>query len=162
MQTKEVNGERYLSAMGTIRDIHEPGSMKLFAGNEGVDAAQSVKEYAVSKGFDRVVRVALGTFIKNADYELLEDGSLRMIVQMEYNYNFKENHPKFMVRAWIPLQVIAFDEEGFRENIRQTVQATKGCRVEYIIRDILTINGNVHKVKRAVEIIREETENSYR
>ena len=56
----------------------------------------------------------------------------------------------------------AFDEEAFRENIRQTVQATKGCRVEYIIRDILTINGNVHKVKRAVEIIREETENSYR
>ena len=112
MQTKEVNGERYLSAMGTIRDIHEPGSMKLFAGNEDVDAAQSVKEYADSKGFDRVVRVALGMFIENADYELLEDGSLRMIVQMEYNYNFKENHPKFMVRAWIPLQVITFDEEG--------------------------------------------------
>ena len=112
MQTKEVNGERYLSAMGTIRDIHEPGSMKLFAGNEGVDAAQSVKEYADSKGFDRVVRVALGTFIKNADYELLEDGSLRMIVQMEYNYNFKENHPLFMVKAWIPLQVITFDEDG--------------------------------------------------
>lgn len=112
MQTKEVNGERYLSAMGTIRDIHETGSMKLFVGNNDVDAEMSVKEYADSKGFDRVVRVALGTFIKNADYELLEDGSLRMIAQMEYNYNFKENHPQFMVKAWIPMQVITFDEDG--------------------------------------------------
>ena len=56
----------------------------------------------------------------------------------------------------------AFDEEAFRSNIRQTVEATKGCKVEYIVRDILTVNGNVHKVKRAVEIIREETENSYK
>lgn len=112
MQTKEVNGERYLSAMGTIRDIHEPGSMKLFAGNDDVDAEMSVREYADSKGFDRVVRVALGTFIKHADYNLLADGSLRMIVQMEYNYNYKENNPRSMVQAWIPMQVITYDEAG--------------------------------------------------
>ena len=112
MQTREVGGERYLSALGTIRDICEPGSMKLFAGNEHVDAAQSVKEYAHSKGFDHVVRVALGMFIKHADYQLLEDGSLRMIVQMEYDYNFKENNPRSMVQAWIPLQVMQYDEDG--------------------------------------------------
>lgn len=112
MQTKEVGDERYLSALGTIRDIHEPGSMQLFAENEDVDASMSVKEYADSKGFDHVVRVALGTFIKNADYELLEDGSLRMIAQMEYNYNFKENSPQSMVKAWIPLQVIQYGEDG--------------------------------------------------
>lgn len=55
----------------------------------------------------------------------------------------------------------AFEEEEFRKNIRQTVEATKGCKVEYILRDVLTIHGNVEKVKRAVEIIREETEDSY-
>lgn len=53
------------------------------------------------------------------------------------------------------------DEAAFRQNIRETKEAAQGCRVEYIIRDILTIHGNVHKVKRAVEIIREETEDSY-
>jgi len=56
----------------------------------------------------------------------------------------------------------SFDEEAFRANIRRTVEAAKGCKAEYILRDILTINGNVHKVKRAIEIIREETEDSYR
>ena len=56
----------------------------------------------------------------------------------------------------------AFDEEAFRSNIRQTVAASRGCKTEYIVRDILTLHGNVHKIKRAVEIIREETEDSYR
>lgn len=55
----------------------------------------------------------------------------------------------------------ALDEERFRNNIRQTVKASKGCKVEYILRDVLTLNGNTEKIKRAVEIIREETEDSY-
>lgn len=49
-----------------------------------------------------------------------------------------------------------FDEEAFRKNIRETVEATKGCKVEYIFRDVMTIHGNGAKVKRAVEIVREE------
>lgn len=48
------------------------------------------------------------------------------------------------------------DEEAFRKNIRETVAATKGCKVEYIFRDVMTIHGNASKVKRAVEIVREE------
>ena len=48
------------------------------------------------------------------------------------------------------------DEEAFRKNIRQTIAATKGCKVEYIFRDVMTIHGNGAKVKRAVEIVREE------
>ena len=56
----------------------------------------------------------------------------------------------------------AFDEDAFRDNIRQTVEATRGCKTEYIVRDVLSLHGTVHKVKRAVEIIREETEDSYR
>ncbi len=50
----------------------------------------------------------------------------------------------------------AFDEAAFRENIRQTIAAAKGCKVEYIFRDVMTIHGNGAKVKRAVEIVREE------
>lgn len=49
-----------------------------------------------------------------------------------------------------------FDEEAFRENIRETVAATKDCKVEYIFRDVMTIHGNGAKIKRAVEIVREE------
>lgn len=48
------------------------------------------------------------------------------------------------------------DEEAFRKNIRETIAATRGCKVEYIFRDVMTIHGNGAKVKRAVEIVREE------
>jgi len=34
--------------------------------------------------------------------------------------------------------------------------AAKGCKVEYIFRDMLSVHGNWSKVKRAVEIVREE------
>jgi len=50
----------------------------------------------------------------------------------------------------------SFDEDAFRRNIRETIAATKGCKVEYIFRDVMTIHGNGAKVKRAVEIVREE------
>ena len=49
-----------------------------------------------------------------------------------------------------------FDEEAFRKNIRETIAASRGCKVEYIFRDVMTIHGNGAKVKRAVEIVREE------
>jgi len=49
-----------------------------------------------------------------------------------------------------------FDEDAFRRNIRETVMAAKGCKVEYIFRDVMTIHGNGAKVKRSVEIVREE------
>ena len=48
------------------------------------------------------------------------------------------------------------DEEAFRKNIRETIAATKDCKVEYIFRDVMTIHGNGQKIKRAVEIVREE------
>ena len=55
----------------------------------------------------------------------------------------------------------AFDEEAFRQNIRATIAAARGCKVEYIFRDVMTIHGNGAKVKRAVEIVREETGEGY-
>jgi len=51
----------------------------------------------------------------------------------------------------------AFDEDAFRKNIRETIAAAKGCKLEFIFRDIMTLHGNKTKVKRAVEIVREET-----
>lgn len=39
-----------------------------------------------------------------------------------------------------------------------TAELTRDCKSEYIFRDIYALNGNIEKVKRAVEIVREETE----
>ncbi len=49
-----------------------------------------------------------------------------------------------------------FDEAEFRKYIRKTMQLTKNCKREFIFRDIYQLNGNLEKVKRAVEIVREE------
>lgn len=51
----------------------------------------------------------------------------------------------------------AFDEEAFTEYIRHTASLTKDCHTEYIFRDIYKLHGNVEKLKRAVEIVREVT-----
>lgn len=51
-----------------------------------------------------------------------------------------------------------FDEEAFRKYIQKTVSLTKNCKTEYIFRDIYQLHGNVEKLKRAVEIVREETD----
>lgn len=50
-----------------------------------------------------------------------------------------------------------FDEEAFRNYIRHTAELTNGCHTEYIFRDIYKLHGNVEKVKRAVDIVREVT-----
>lgn len=52
-----------------------------------------------------------------------------------------------------------FDEEGFRSHIRHTLDASKGCELEIIFRDVYTMNGDTSKPGRAVRIIREMLEN---
>ncbi len=56
-----------------------------------------------------------------------------------------------------------FDEVEFRKYIRTTADLLKQtkCKAEFIFRDIYTLNGNVEKVKKAVEIVRQETQNIY-
>lgn len=51
-----------------------------------------------------------------------------------------------------------FDEEEFRKYIHHTVELTKKCHTEYIFRDIYKLHGNIEKLARAVQIVREETE----
>ncbi|MCL2362683.1 MAG: hypothetical protein FWC73_12830 [Defluviitaleaceae bacterium] len=51
-----------------------------------------------------------------------------------------------------------FDEVGYTKHIVNTLTAARGCQLEITFRDIYTIGGNVKKARRAIEIIREQTE----
>lgn len=48
------------------------------------------------------------------------------------------------------------EEDALRAHIRKTVQAAKGCTLEFTQRDVYEIHGTYHKVARYVEILREE------
>ena len=49
------------------------------------------------------------------------------------------------------------DEKALRKHIRTTLEAAKGCQIEFAQRDVYTLGGNLDKVKRYVDIIREES-----
>lgn len=51
------------------------------------------------------------------------------------------------------------DEAAFREHIEKTVKTARGCNLEIAQRDVYTVNNDMNKVKRYVEIIRETIEN---
>ena len=53
------------------------------------------------------------------------------------------------------------DEEAFRSHIRKSLQAAKGCSMEITQRDVYTINKDVKKAKRYVDIIKEEIVNCW-
>ena len=48
------------------------------------------------------------------------------------------------------------DEDAVRADIRRTVKAARGCTLEISQRDVYSVNHDVEKVRRYVEIIREE------
>lgn len=48
------------------------------------------------------------------------------------------------------------DEEAWRAHIQETMQATRDVFVEFIIRDVYTLHGNIQNAKRAVDIARNE------
>jgi hypothetical protein len=53
------------------------------------------------------------------------------------------------------------DEEAVRAHIRKTLQAAKGCKLEITQRDVYTINNDIKKAKRYVDIIKEEIINHW-
>ncbi len=53
------------------------------------------------------------------------------------------------------------DEAAFREHIEKTLTIARGCNVEITQRDVYTVNNDINKVKRYVEIIRESIENKW-
>jgi hypothetical protein len=54
------------------------------------------------------------------------------------------------------------DEEAWAAHIRETLDATHGVAVEFIVRDVYTVHGNLDNARRAVEIARCEIEGHYR
>lgn len=55
----------------------------------------------------------------------------------------------------------ALDEEAFRAHIRKSLQAARGCKMEITQRDVYTINHDIGKAKRYVDIIKEEIVNCW-
>lgn len=54
------------------------------------------------------------------------------------------------------------DEEAFRGHIRASLLAARGCKMEITQRDVYTINHDIPKAKRYVELIREEIEKHWK
>ena len=54
------------------------------------------------------------------------------------------------------------DESAWTAHIRETLDATRGVLVEFIIRDVYTVHGNLAKPRRAVELARQEIDRHYR
>lgn len=48
------------------------------------------------------------------------------------------------------------DEEAVRASVRRTMTAARGCKIEFTQRDVYTVNGDKNKVRRYVEILRDE------
>lgn len=48
------------------------------------------------------------------------------------------------------------DEDAVRESIRKTMKASQGCKLEITQRDVYTINHDIAKAKRYVDIIKQE------
>nr|WP_302111952.1 hypothetical protein [uncultured Acetatifactor sp.] len=53
------------------------------------------------------------------------------------------------------------DEEAFRAHIRKSLKAAKGCEMEITQRDVYTINRDIPKAKKYVDIIKEEIVNCW-
>ena len=53
------------------------------------------------------------------------------------------------------------DEEALREHFRKTLEAAKGCKLEFTQRDVYTLHGNEEKGRRYIEILREEIEDKW-
>jgi len=57
---------------------------------------------------------------------------------------------------------VKLDEEAWADHIRETLDATRGVHVEFIIRDVYTVHGNLDKPRRAVEIARREIDDHFK
>ena len=53
------------------------------------------------------------------------------------------------------------NEAAWSAHIRQTLEATRGCLVEFIVCDVYTVHGNLGKARRAVELARAEIDKYY-
>jgi hypothetical protein len=56
------------------------------------------------------------------------------------------------------LALPSFDADRIRANLREAMRVTRNCRVEVIMKDNHTIGGDPQRVRRWVQIAREEAE----
>ena len=54
------------------------------------------------------------------------------------------------------------DEEAYREHLQKTLRCARGCKLEFSIRDVYTLSGNLDKPRRAVQILRELLEKNWK
>lgn len=54
-----------------------------------------------------------------------------------------------------------FDKDAFRKYIKHTLETARGCKIEFIFRDIYRLHGNITKIKEAVGIVKELTADIY-
>ena len=59
-----------------------------------------------------------------------------------------------------PVQVstMSFDEDAVRADLRKTVDIAGECRLEIVMKDVHTVNGDPRRLPRWVEIAREEVD----
>jgi hypothetical protein len=57
---------------------------------------------------------------------------------------------------------VTLDEAAWAAHIRETLEATRGTFVEFIVRDVYTVHGNLNKPRRAVEIAQAEIDRFFR
>jgi hypothetical protein len=57
---------------------------------------------------------------------------------------------------------VKLDEKGWTAHVRETLEATRGVFVEFIVRDVYTVHGDLGKPRRAVELARAEIERHYK
>ena len=51
---------------------------------------------------------------------------------------------------------VHLNEDAWRAHIRDTLRATRDVPVEFIVRDVYTVHGNLDKPRRAVQLARAE------
>ncbi|HBP38106.1 MAG TPA: hypothetical protein DD640_05090 [Clostridiales bacterium] len=51
---------------------------------------------------------------------------------------------------------VSLDEESWSAHIRKSIEAARGCQMEFIIRDVYTLHGNINNARRAVELARKQ------
>ena len=57
---------------------------------------------------------------------------------------------------------VKLDEDAWAAHVRETLAATHGVYVEFIVRDVYTVHGDLGDPRRAVEIARREIARHYR
>ena len=69
------------------------------------------------------------------------------------------------VISWRPnpaeMVCCGFNEDRIRKIIREGLEITKGCQVEINLKDIITVQGEPQRLRRWVEIVREEIDATY-